>query len=62
MKNHIVEKAYDPKYGARPLRRKIQNEIEDALAEQILDGKIKNGDDVVVTLRKNAVVFETRRQ
>ena len=62
VKNHIVEKAYDPKYGARPLRRKIQNEIEDALAEQILDGKIKNGDDVVVTLRKNAVVFETRRQ
>ena len=62
VKNHIVEKAYNPKYGARPLRRKIQNEIEDALAEQILDGKIKNGDDVVVTLRKNAVVFETRRQ
>lgn len=41
VKNYIVEKAYEPKYGARPLRRKIQNEIEDQLAEEILDGKVK---------------------
>lgn len=62
VKNYIVEKAYEPKYGARPLRRKIQNEIEDQLAEEILDGKVKKGDEVTVTTRKNAVVFEVREK
>ena len=40
-KSYIVEKAYDPKYGARPLRRMIQSKIEDQLAEEILAGQIK---------------------
>ena len=62
VKNYIVEKAYEPKYGARPLRRKIQNEIEDQLAEEILDGKVKKGDEVIVTTKKNAVVFEVKEQ
>ena len=62
VKNYIVEKAYEPKYGARPLRRKIQNEIEDQLAEEILDGKVKKGDKVIVTTKKNAVVFEVKEQ
>ena len=62
VKNYIVEKAYEPKYGARPLRRKIQNEIEDQLAEEILDGRVKKGDEVIVTTRKNAVVFEVREK
>ena len=60
VKNYIVEKAYEPKYGARPLRRKIQNEIEDKLAEELLDGKIKRGTKVVVTTRKNTIFFETK--
>ena len=60
VKNYIVEKAYEPKYGARPLRCKIQNEIEDKLAEELLDGKIKRGTKVVVTTRKNTIVFETK--
>ena len=60
--DYIVEKAYEPKYGARPLRRKIQNEIEDQLAEEILDGKVKKGDEVIVTTKKNAVVFEVKEQ
>lgn len=42
-KQYIVDKAYDPKYGARPLRRKIQDEIEDPLAEKLLDGSIRRG-------------------
>ena len=37
-KKYIVDKGYDEKYGARPLRRTIQNDIEDALAEKILEG------------------------
>ncbi len=61
-KQYIVEKAYEPKYGARPLRRKIQEEIEDKLAEKILDGSIKRGSEVVVTTKKNAIVFEEREK
>lgn len=60
VKNYIVEKAYEPKYGARPLRRKIQNEIEDKLAEEILAGTVKKGSNVIVTTKKNAVVFEMK--
>ncbi len=57
-KNYIVEKAYDPKYGARPLRRKMQEEIEDKLAEQILEGTAVSGTEWVVTTKKNQLVIE----
>lgn len=57
VKSHIVEAAYEPKYGARPLRRKIQNEIEDQLAEEVLAGRVKAGDTVEVTMRKKEVAF-----
>ena len=60
VKKHIVDKAYDPKYGARPLRRQIQNDIEDELAEEILSGKVKKDMEVVVTIHKEKVVFETK--
>ena len=53
-----MEKAYDRKYGARPLRRKIQNEIEDRLAEEIIAGKVKAGDRVVVTTKNKMLVVE----
>lgn len=54
-KEYIVEKAYDRKYGARPLKRKIQDEIEDALAEEIISGNIKAGDKVTVSVKKDAI-------
>ena len=57
-KAYIVEKAYDRKYGARPLRRKIQDEIEDRLAEEIIAGKVKVGDRVVVTTRHKELIVE----
>ncbi len=57
-KGYIVEKAYDRKYGARPLRRKIQDEIEDRLAEEIIAGNVKAGDRVVVTTKNKALVVE----
>ena len=57
-KSYIVEKAYDRKYGARPLRRKIQDEIEDRLAEEIIAGEVKAGDRVVVTTKNKALVVE----
>ena len=60
VKAHIVETAYEPKYGARPLRRKIQNLIEDALAEEILDGRIKKGDNVDVGMRGKDIRFTVK--
>ncbi len=57
VRDYIVEKAYEPKYGARPLRRKIQSEIEDGLSEVILDGKVKKGELVTVSIKKGVVNF-----
>ena len=54
-KAFIVEKSFDRKYGARPLKRKIQEEIEDSLAEEIIGGKIKAGDKVTVSLKKDVI-------
>ena len=51
-KAYIVDKGYDEKYGARPLKRALQTLIEDELAEQILEGKIKSGSRVMVTMDK----------
>ena len=48
VKKHIAETGYDAKYGARPLKRAIQTQMEDALAEEILEGRIKRGDKVAV--------------
>ena len=60
VKKYIVEKAYDPKYGARPLRRMIQTKIEDTLAEEILSGNIKGGDVVDAGIRKDEVHFTVK--
>ncbi len=54
-KTYIVEKSFDRKYGARPLKRKIQDEIEDRLAEEIIKGAIKTGDKVTVSVKKDAI-------
>ena len=40
-KNYLIDKGFDPKYGARPLKRTIQSEVEDRLAEEVLSGTIK---------------------
>ena len=64
----LIEKGYDPKYGARPLRRAIQNELEDKLAEAMLDDKVKAGDEVLVTCptvpegEESGLVFTTKRK
>ena len=57
VRDQIAEKGFDVKYGARPLRRAVQNEIEDELAEEILSGKIKAGQHVVCTVRGGKIVF-----
>ena len=48
-KEFLINKGYDEKYGARPLRRTIQSSLEDRLAEEILDGAVKEGDEVLVS-------------
>ena len=57
VKKHIVETGTDQKYGARPLRRAIQNQLEDALADAILSGEIKSGDHVEAGLHKKEIKF-----
>ncbi len=57
LKDHIVEKYSDLKMGARPLKRAIQTQIEDALAEEILSGRIGSGDSVSAGFREGKVTF-----
>jgi len=59
-KDHLVEKGFDPKFGARPLRRTIQNLVEDRLAEGLLNGEFKRGTTVVVDSRDGELVYETK--
>ena len=56
----IEEAGFDPKYGARPLKRAIQSKMEDALAEEILEGKIKRGDTVSVGARGKEIRFSVK--
>ncbi|MQN00539.1 MAG: ATP-dependent Clp protease ATP-binding subunit [Lachnospiraceae bacterium] len=56
-KTWIVDKAYDPKFGARPLRRKIQTDIEDPVADEIISGKINSGDVVTISVKNDKLVF-----
>ena len=52
----LAKKGYEPKYGARPLRRAIQTQVEDKLAEEMLDGKIKENDKVVIDEKDGEIV------
>lgn len=55
--DYIAEAGFDAKYGARPLRRAIQSKIEDRLANELLEGKIKRGDTVQVQYRNKEIRF-----
>ena len=60
LKQYIVEKHADLKMGARPLKRAIQTMIEDALAEEILAGKVKEGDKVTAGVKNGKVTFTVK--
>ncbi|MCI6920897.1 MAG: ATP-dependent Clp protease ATP-binding subunit [Lachnospiraceae bacterium] len=60
LKEHIVDKYADYKMGARPLKRAIQNVIEDPLAEKILSGEIHAGDPVTIGFRKGQISFDVK--
>ena len=57
VKDYLAENGFDSKYGARPLKRAIQNKLEDRMAEEILDGKIHRGDRVIVSVSKKVIKF-----
>ena len=59
VKELIAKKGIDKAYGARPLRRTIQNVVEDKLAEEILDGKIKPGDKAKISAKDDEIVIKT---
>jgi len=54
----LADKGYDPIYGARPLKRVIQRELQNKMAESFLSGKIKDGDNIVVSVNDNQITFE----
>ncbi len=54
----LARDGFDPQYGARPLRRAIQSQVEDAVAEQMLEGNLKSGDTAHVRLKGGKVVIE----
>jgi ATP-dependent Clp protease ATP-binding subunit ClpC len=60
-KSYLAEKGYDPAYGARPMRRIIQSEIEDALAAEILSGELQPGSAAVVDARGGILRVRPRR-
>lgn len=60
LKEYLVKKYADVKMGARPLKRGIQSAVEDALAEQILSGKVKPGNKVTVTVKNDKVIFPVK--
>ena len=56
----IAKEGFDPVYGARPLRRAIQSRIEDPLAEQLLEGKFRAGDTIVIDVQDSSFTFEKK--
>jgi ATP-dependent Clp protease ATP-binding subunit ClpB len=59
-KDLLAEEGFDPFYGARPLKRVIQREIQDALALKILNGDVSEGDVVQVDAREGEIEFEVK--
>ena len=54
----LIEKGFDPVFGARPLKRTIQRYLEDSLAEEIIAGRFKEGSQIKVTRKNDSLVFE----
>ena len=56
-REHLATKGFDPAYGARPLKRLIQREVQDALAMKLLSGEVKEGDTVEIDGGESGLVF-----
>jgi len=60
-KEFLVKEGYDPVFGARPLRRVIQRMVEDELSEEMLAGKFKSGDHILVDVGENKLTFQAKQ-
>ena len=58
VKKHLAKAGFDPMFGARPLRRTIQRQIEDALSEELLQGTIHHGDQIEITVEEDKLKFK----
>jgi ATP-dependent Clp protease ATP-binding subunit ClpC len=56
VKEKLADDGYDPVYGARPLRRQVESQIENVLAHQLIGGRIKKGDRVLVSLQDGSIL------
>jgi len=61
-KKWLADKGYDPAYGARPLKRVIQKELQDPLAEKILSGEVRDGDEVKITAGSDRLLFRSKHE
>ena len=61
-KDFLVEKGYDPAYGARPMRRAVERYLEDPLAEEILKGSFVDNEPIIVTVENDKITFKQARQ
>ena len=62
-KDRLIQEGYSPSYGARPLRRAIMRLLEDSLAEEILSGRVKDGDTAIVDVDDSGnVVVRTEQR
>ena len=59
-RDFLVEKGYDPQYGARPMRRAVERSLEDPLAEEILKGSLHEGEPILVTTDKEKLIFNQK--
>jgi len=59
-KEFLVKEGYDPTFGARPLRRVIQRMVEDELSEELLAGRFKSGDEILVDVGENKLTFQAK--
>ena len=59
---YLIEKSYDSQYGARPLRRLIEQEIEDKIAEDMLEGNIMRGDTIIISAKDGVLSLSIDRQ
>ena len=60
VRDFLAEKGYDPVFGARPLRRLIQNEIEDRLSEEVLGGRLHAGDTAYIDVEEGEIVIRSK--
>ena len=61
-RNLIAQEGYDPDFGARPLRRAIQKLIDNSLSEEILKGRFKEGEDIVIGIKNGNIVFNKKKK